>query len=70
MHLGAYVTYMAFYLPDALPRASLVSEQLHVAGVSLWIVGANQAQEGTLARTIVSTYCPVLALAHYPRERP
>ena len=52
VHLRADISDMAFDVPNALARSTSPSEQFYVAGISLGIVGTDEAQERGLARAV------------------
>ena len=53
-------------VPDAFSAASLPSEKGDVAGVALWIVGADKAQQGGLAGTVGTGQGPVFPFPDHP----
>ena len=68
MHLWTHVTDVFLDLPDALARASPMSEKLDIAGIGLWIVGTDKAEQGAFARAVRSAQSPSFALMNGPVE--
>ena len=68
MKLWRYIADVLLDVPDALAAATRIAEEGDVAGITLWIVGTDQAQEGTLAGSVLSAQCPSLAVVHGPVE--
>ena len=67
VHFWTDVADVALDVPDAFSRAALSSKELNITGVSLWVVGTNEAEERRFARAVGALQCPVLAAADVPR---
>ena len=66
VHLGRHIAYVLLYVPDALSASALVAKEGDVARIALWVVGADEAQERRLARSVLSAQRPSLAVHHLP----
>ena len=49
MHLWTDVADMALDVPDAFSRAAFSTKEFNITGVGLWVVGADEAEEGGFA---------------------
>ena len=65
---GLYKQYMSLDFPNAFTRPSPMAEQSNIAGITLWVVGANEREECALARTILAFQRPSLAFVHRPAK--
>ena len=66
MHLRRYISYAAFYLPDAFAGSATTAEQLDIVVVTLWIVSGHKTQQSGLAAAVGSGKQPAFATAHTP----
>ena len=59
---------MALYLPNTFSTSTPVAEQFNIAGITLGIVGTDKAEQGALARPILSAHSPTLPFVDTPAE--
>ena len=67
-HFGRHVADVAFYIPDALARATSTAEEIDVAGIRLRVVGANKGEKRRFAGAVLARQGPMLTPAHAPRQ--
>lgn len=44
------------------------AEECDVAGIALWVVGTDQAEQCRLSCSVLTTQCPALTVEHCPVE--
>lgn len=66
VHLRGDVADIPFYVPDAFPGSAPAPEKLYITGITLRVVGADEAQQRAFAGAVVSGQSPVLPLPYLP----
>ena len=68
VHFRRHVADMLFDVPNALSASTVLIEETDVAGIALWVISADEAQQCRLTGTILSAERPVLTIVHCPVE--